>query len=148
MSTSSTIPLVKGQILTLLDQRASLAEVQRAWSHPGKVLGRESIYFGSVTGSHEIRALRAGHKPRDETYDLEVLVAVHKVGGTVEAAEARAFELLAEIEDVLADDAQIGLGPAVHWARFGEIREVDTGPYDKGNACVIAFTINVRARLD
>jgi hypothetical protein len=149
MSVSSTIPTVKARILELMAERVGLAEVQRTYSHPGKLLERESICFLNPENIvHEIRAMKAGHKPRDESYDLVMLVYVHRVGASQEETEARAFDLLAEIEDLLADDATLGIVPEIHWARFGGITELDTGAMDKGNATAIVFKVSVRARLD
>ena len=148
MTTSSTIPLVKRRVLELLGARKGLAEVQQTYSHPNSLLRRESIYFAGATGQHEARVIRTGRQPRTETYNLAVVVVVHMAGKTAEEAEARAFDLMAEVEDALADDPTLGITPQIHWARFGAIREVDTGPWEKGGACAIEFDIDVSARLD
>lgn len=147
MSDVSTIPTVKQRILKLLQDRVGLAEVQRTYAHPGKKLGREAIYFDNVTGSHEFRVMKAGRAPRDETYSIRTIVLVRQRGGNIQKAEERAFALLAEIEDALADDPTLGLVPTIHWAGLGEISEVDSGLLDDGCACAIAFEINVKARL-
>jgi hypothetical protein len=145
MSTSSTIVETKRALVQALRARPALSGVQVSYSHPGRLVEGESIYMGGARGEHEPAAIRAGRKPRTEVYTLDVLCEVSRRGGSVEEAEARALELLAEVESVLAEDPQ--LGGRLQWALASEI-ELDGGLTDDGAFVIGRLGVSCRARLD
>jgi hypothetical protein len=144
---SSTVPTIKDALVAALLAQPALAQVQVERAHPGpEKLEREAIWLGAARGRHEIPVVKAGRKPRDEVYTIEVLVSVLKPGGTLEEVEERAFALLAEVEDVLADDPRLGT-TAILWAKAGEWGE-SSGYLDDGAEADIRLEIDVKARLD
>src|ERR1051325_1589894 len=103
MALDSTVPAVKAALVSLIS--AQLTNVQVSYGRPAdSKLARECVYIAEATGEHSIPVFKAGRKPREERYSIEVVVAVIKARGTITTAEARAFTLLAAVEDVVADD--------------------------------------------
>jgi hypothetical protein len=66
--------------------------------------------------------------------------------GTVAEAETRAFDLLEEVEDTLADDPSLGGVDGVVHATAGDFRML-SDLSTNGPVCVIEFDVNVDARL-
>jgi hypothetical protein len=125
VSTTSTVAVVKAQLVTLIS--AALPTVQVLRARPMLAdMEREAVWIDRfVRGTHEIRAITAGRKHRNEAYSLGVVAAVLDQDDAPEVPEARVLELLAEVEDVLADDPRLGLAGAIDWATAGEF-EMDT----------------------
>lgn len=150
MSTTSTVTDFKSALVAALALRAELANVQVAYAWPGPQTRPEAIFFGeSLSGESEVPTIKAGRKQRSETYDLEIVCWVFHTAGTAatgaQSAEARAFELMQSVDDLLADDPRAGVA-YVQWARLGSF-DSQLAPSDKGWACALSRTINVQARL-
>lgn len=147
MATGSTVYAVKAAIVTLLQANGALANVQISHGYPGEGnIQREAIYIDRVTGGQRIPVFKAGRKTREETYAVTVVVFVEQDGVTAADAEERAFELLQEVEDMLADDPTLGGVSGVIHATAGTFRE-QAEPGVTGAACLIEFDIDVLARL-
>jgi hypothetical protein len=155
VATSSTIPAAKTALVSLIG--AALATsgpgstaIQVAYGRPAdNLLARECVYVGDVTGTQSVPVARgSGRKTRQEEYRVEVVVAVLMVEGEVTDAEARAYTLLAEVEDVVADDSTLGLATNVGYF------QATTGSFDaiadytdEGPACVLRLNVDCKARL-
>lgn len=149
MATHSTIPAVRTAFADAMTANGAVggAGVQVSRGYPGEsFIERESVYVDRITGAHAIANIKAGRKQRDETYKLVVVVSVAEDIGTVADVEDRAFELLAEVEDWLADDPSLGDVDGVVFATAGEF-ELFSDMTANGVACVIRFDIDVTARL-
>ena len=148
---SSTVAAVKTAIITALAARAGLAGVQVEYADPAKHRQDELIYFGNTRGRHEIAAIRAGRKPRNETYTLDLYIGAVKRGETVSAAEDRVAALLAEVEGLVADDPQLtaaGLAAGTIDSITAGDWEIDPGEIEPGRpAAAMVFGLEVRARL-
>lgn len=108
MSTITLIP-VKRQLEQLLAARPGLAGVQVMYRWAGDSKDQEAIWFGNTSGSNTYPVMRAGRKPRDEQYVVNLHLEVQCPDSADETSEARALELLAELEDLVADDPALGL---------------------------------------
>lgn len=77
----------------------------------------EAIWLGDASETEEIPLLTAGHLHRDETISQQLVIQVLKptTTGTQLAADTRAVELLARVQDVLANNVDLGV---VDPARF------------------------------
>jgi hypothetical protein len=147
MATSSTIPTAKTALVALIS--AALPGVQVVYGRPAdSELARECVYVGDATGVQRIPTMRAGRKPREETYSVEVIVAVLLERGNTTDAESRAFTLLAECEDVVADDSTLGIASASGFfqAVAGSLDSV-ADLTAEGPACVIRWNVDCKARL-
>jgi hypothetical protein len=107
-ATTSIRPAVKSALLTALQLKPELEGVQLSYGWPGDALEREHIWIGNVTGTVRIALLSTGRKYRDDKFNVSVFVQAGLIGGTEAEAEERATQLLAALEDVLADDPSIG----------------------------------------
>jgi hypothetical protein len=119
VATRSTVPTVKAALVALLDARAGLVGVQLAYSHPGAAIEPEAVYLGGVRGTNVYPVMRAGRKPRDETYTVDVWFEAVRDGTSSQEAEERVWALYGELEDTVADDPTLGLS-FVGWARISD----------------------------
>ena len=122
MATRSTVPTVRAALVALLSARPALANVQVSYSHPGDALEHESIFLGDMRATAELATVRAGRRTRNESYTIDVWVEVNSDGPTAQTCEERAWTLLGELEDQLADDATLGLTQPF-WAVLAEAEE-------------------------
>ncbi len=142
------IPAVKARLLERFRDAAAFAGMQVSYSQPATRLERSALWLGETTGRHDIAAIRSGRKPRVETFELDLYIYVWKPGGGPEEAEAEAFALLAEVEDTLADQPQLDLGPSLQWAKVGPIKGADCGPRESGADAAVLVGIECSARLE
>lgn len=161
MATVSTIPAVKAQLVSKI--RTALAtssqdggQVQTSYAWPGPDSEHESVFLGRhpelddirVDANHQIPTLKAGRKQRQESYSIPVTVFVFRPDLSPDGAqtcETQGFSILDDIEDVLADDPQIGL-TSIQWATAGDIQAL-LWPFQSGWASEIVLSVNVEARL-
>lgn len=147
MATTSTVSEVRQAIVDRLSARTALTDVQIAWSWPGRATSNETIFCAPpIDGDSGIPVMRAGRQKRDESYRVDVVCQVVRPGGEVREAFDRAFELMGELEDELADDPLLGL-TSILWAQVGGYDLVE-GLTDQGGACRLEVHVDVRARLD
>jgi len=119
MSTSSRVVTVRDRLVTLLSGALPDTFVTRAFNPDQQ--RDEVVMLGDVrNGRHEIPTMRAGRKSRDESFDVEVLVLVQRSGEDSGPAESRAMDLMAELEDVLAEDPTLSLGDPTLRATLAE----------------------------
>ena len=146
MADHSTVPAAKAALVALIG--AALAGVQVTYGRPADAqLERECVWVGDATGTHRVPVMAAGRKRRQEDYSIEVICWVAKTHGLISAAEARCFELLGEVEDVVADDPTLGLASNVGYFQatagsFDTASDLPGGP-----AAVINLSIACSARL-
>lgn len=147
-STTSTVPEVIDSLLALLATDGRLPTFE-AW--PGPEASREMLVLGTVSwDDYRIATIKDGRQQRQEDFEIAFEVFVLGGAGTSpanpSAARARAFELLAVVEDILANDPKIGLGQSVQWV---EIRPTEAEPrvFEKGWAFRITGSLVGHARL-
>lgn len=151
MATTSTVPAVVASLLTALN--ANLPAGTKAYeSWPGPEAAKEMVIFGKVRwDDYAIATIKAGRKQRQENWALGFEVFVSGGAGTSPAnptaAKDRAFVLLTELEDFLAEDVTGGTDFAtVQWI---DIRPLEAEPrvFEKGWAYRISGEFLVHARL-
>lgn len=148
MAVASTYATVKSQLVTSLAAHADLAAADvtygwRAWAKS------EQVFLGDVEGESTIPTQKSGRKHRQETYTIDVVFRVYDLDGTPTGdatTEARAAEMMAALDDILADDVQIDGVTAIQWAQVGEFTS-RLVPQDKGWGCEVLTTVEVEARL-
>lgn len=167
MATSSTYVAFKQQLVDQLT--VALAEsgrnhnpVQVSYWWPAGNTDADCVYLGrrpdlgvNPSGRIESRipTIKAGRKQRQESYTVEVTVQTVRndlTAGEAETAEAWAFSILDKIDDLLADDSQIGMS-SIQWARLGDVEIVGGGPIPNpegaGFLVLLLVSIAVEARL-
>lgn len=145
--TGSTVVAVRKQIVAQLQAAAGLTGVQITYAFPGvDRQAQESIFTAFATIDHTVPTMKAGRKTRDEEYVQQLIIEVHGHGDSQETVDTRAWALLAEVENVFADDPNLGIPDTVLWATIQSATDVG-GSIDRGHACRIEVDIAVRARL-
>lgn len=110
------------------------------------VLPREAVYVGDVRGQHRIPVMKAARKAREESFTVDVVVAVLMPRGTIADAEARAFVLATQVENVLADDPSLGGVDGLIHATAGSFRsEPDFA--QEGPVAVVVIEVDCLSRL-
>lgn len=111
----------------------------------------EAIWLGDADETEEIPLLTAGHLHRDETITQVVHVQVLKptTSGTQVAADTRAVEILTRIQDVLANNVDLGVtDPARFEAVITRWRLVRGHlPSMQGHGARFEITVEFTARL-
>lgn len=156
MATNSTVPTIKAQLVSQF--RAELTvPVDYAW--PGPNAEDQCVFLGQhpgvseeirIDGTSEIPTIKAGRKQRQEDYTVRVTVWSFRPDLTSDGAqecETSAFAMFSEIEDVLADDPQIGLAATAVQAVTVASYASTLFPFKTGWACQLAVDLRVQARL-
>ena len=154
MATVSTIPTVKAKLVELL---AAALDVQVSYCWPGPSTSHKAVFLGRhpelddirIDGQQEIPTIKAGRKQRQETYVVPVTCWTFRpdLNATAGATcEAEAFSIAGDVEDVLADNVTLGLGPAVHRAFIADVAST-LFPFERGWACELLIQVEVTARL-
>lgn len=87
------------------DSRIGSAVVAPGW--PGdKIATAETVYVGQMTGDLEIPVFQAGRKQRRDTFTVPVWIYV-RGRQSLDDAGIRVAELVAVVEDALADDPNL-----------------------------------------
>lgn len=154
MATTSTIPTVKAKLVELFEAQVSVP-VFYAW--PGPNTPAKCVFLGRhpelddirIDGESELAAIQAGRKSRTENYTVPVTAWSFRPdldSSAAQTCEEEAFTLAGHLEDVVADDATIGLGPGVQWVRLNRLTST-LFPFQKGWACELQAEFDVQARL-
>jgi hypothetical protein len=141
---TSTVPAVKAALTSRLDARSGLDGVSVTYAQPSE-MPQEAIYLDRVRGVHAVSGTTGGRVPRDEQYTVDLIIHCFVSGVTPPVAEARAFEILAEVENELADTPRLGLS-IIDWAE-GRGYELDTTQYLEGVLARIKYGVEVFAQL-
>lgn len=156
MATTSTVPATKQQLLVLLAARAGLTGVALHYAWTGTAAAAEEILLATdpdagtpdVVGRHDIPTL-GGRVSRDERYTVPLTIRVFQPGAepqNMAATEARAFAILVDVENLLADNPSLGVD-GVLTAKAGDWSST-LAPMEGGWACQVVFGIDVHARLN
>jgi hypothetical protein len=146
MATTSTLVTVRTAIVNLL--AAALPTVQVSYSHPNEPESQgELIFLGFAVSTNEVPTMKAGRKRTDERYVQQIIVEVKGEGLTQIQADTRCMELFAEVEDIIADDPNLGIGDTIHWAKLNGWEQVG-GSTGTGHGCRIEADVEVYARLN
>lgn len=147
MALVSTAPVVRAALIAQLSLRAGLADVSVTHVWPGGAAPQEAIYLGRTTLRNAWATMRAGRKTREEDYRIELFVWVLDPTDWGAASEARAFELMAEVENMVADDPTLGLGMPTLRMIVSDA-EATSGPSDtSGWGTVIRVELQIFNRL-
>jgi len=114
---------------------ALLPDVQVTYGHPGRSVAAEWVCIGDVSWASDGYA-SLGDRQKEERYSISLTVDVQISGGTFEAAEARAADLMAAIALYFRSS------PFMAFGRRTEISvEMDSASaYDYPNGRAVLFT--------
>lgn len=149
MATTTTVPAFLDALTSALTTALPGVQVSRAWPGPD-VTDEESVFVGDSVDEWtvDIPAIKAGRKPRQESYVVTVEAWVAKPGAlradSAKEAQDRAIALINEIDEFLADNPK--LVDSIQHARLTG-RGATLVPFGKGWACQATAEITVEARL-
>jgi hypothetical protein len=146
---SSSINTVIPALVTLLQARPNLATVSviEGPAEPSVRNREELILVLDAKGQQSVRAINATTQPRNEEYDVAVLISVLGETRNDQATlRARCFALMAEIEAQLRSDVHLGL-VGVYASVVGHISYTARLISDSTRESAIDFDIHVTARL-
>ena len=139
------MPAVKAALVSLLTP--ALSDAQVSYGRPAdSQLARDCVWIGQALGADTIPVLGSGRKVRQQEYSVQVVVWVAKPRGTVQEAEERAYELLEEVEDALADDPSLGGVDGLIHATAGSW-EAQADQALEGPFALITLDVDCLARL-
>lgn len=148
MSTTSTVVAFRAALVSALEAHATVVaqaiQVHESW--PGPTTEDEGIYLGAVSGTSELSSIKPGRQRREETYTQEVVIQCWRAATSPTDAEtsvARVFALFAALEDVIANDPDMG---GVSW---GFVSAFDLIPqqFEHSWAHRLTVSISCTARL-
>lgn len=145
---TSTVPKIIDGLIDGISQHGVTAF--EAW--PGPDAAPEMLVLGEVTWeTYEIPVIKAGRKPRQERYDVNFeLFVMGRPGSSParpRAARERAFLLLSQVENFLADDVTATTDhTVVNWV---QVRLTSAQPrvFENGWAYRVAGVFTADARL-
>lgn len=146
---TSTAPTVRAALIAALDARPGLNGVLVTHFWQGQADEQEAVYLGNTTLQNDWATLRAGRKTREETYQIGLHIRVFTPGFWDATNETRIFALIAEVENLVADDPAIGLSATLPTLRIlvGNVT-VDPLTVDPaGIGLEAVITLEVRNRL-
>lgn len=145
MPQTTTVPAVKKKLVELV--AAALPGKQVTYSHPGDAQRDEGVYLGDVRGTRGYAAMRAGRKPRQEAYQVDLYCVAIRPGANAEVAEAAAFELSAAVENALAEDPTLGGLLVEAWAGEADFTSNTFIAGNEGWGCEVRLSVAISARL-
>lgn len=145
MPQTSTVPAVKARLIELV--AAALPGKQVTYSHPGDSQRDEGVYLGDVRGTRGYAAMRAGRKPRQEEYQVDLYCVAIRAGATAEKAETEAFALSATVENALAEDPTLGGLLVEAWAGEADFTSLTFIAGNEGWGCEVKLSVAISARL-
>lgn len=157
MSTTSTWITVKAALIAQIAAALPAVQVSYAWPGPQTESisifgGRHPAFSGQAATIHStIPVMAAGRRQRQETYQVELTLWTYRPDLTpadAQAGEQAGFDLLAGLENVLANTPRLGL-TSILWAKLDHVDVTDAGPvfFEKGWASVLVAYVEVEARL-
>lgn len=138
--------LARAALIERLARQAELAGVQVERGIPVE-WGHEHVVLGNITGTMSLRHMQAGRKSRSDEFTIAVYIMAGKPGQTVEQAEARAIEMLAALDDVLAADPLLGRVPGLQRAHLGQVDGPDVAATNEGQVAFVAADVECLAYL-
>lgn len=144
--TNSSYPLVAQALVDLLKEEVD-SNVQVLRGAPQKLMGSDNILIGGIEkGSHVFATMRPGRRTRDEQYWILVNITTRRASGEPTLSETRALELLAALENVISNDASLGVDTTLraHIAEF----EMDSFVEDaSGWRTLLVAKVQIEVRL-
>jgi len=128
---TSAVPRVKGELVRLLAARPGLhdVEVSYGWPHPADMPDLIALLDAEEHTQRPAGSRGASAHPREEDFDLQVLVIASMTGvADHRPVTERAYQLLAELEDELRDDMTLNTALGNGWAQVKSAPLQEFGP--------------------
>ena len=137
----------KSTLLTQFQAASGFSGVQVSYADPGEAMRRECVYLGDIdSGSQIPESFSTGTRRRIEDFTLDVFVAVQGKP-TSSSAEVRAVALANVIDDVVANDPQLGGLASLTFCEIDGMSMTTNEAGIDGAHCVVTIRIHAKARL-
>jgi len=137
----TTAPRVKRALVAAISQHPTFRNRQVSVSHPGADLEHEAVFIAGVRNTEVARSLGKAH--RRENLVVEIGVVCEVLGSDLDEVEDRAWQMVAGIEDAVAEDSSLG-----GLALMCEVQGFDQRSFNGPERSVIEVTIEVGVVAD
>lgn len=143
---TSTIPAAIDGLITVLSASTALTGVLILDGPPGPNTPKDYVAVGYAEDGGSVQGQQApaglGNLRRSETYDISCQLSSWKGGKDLPSVRARAFELLAAVEDAIRAGATLN-GAVI----FADITTIAFDQYqtEQGPVATIDFAVTVQA---
>jgi hypothetical protein len=97
---------VKRKLVDTIARHPAFATRQVTFGHPGSELESECVFVNTVGETERARSLGKAH--RREELTVEVAIISEQPGSDAEDTCQRAYQMLAGVEEAIADDSSLG----------------------------------------
>lgn len=134
------------QLVTLLRSSPILSGVTVEPGWPGdRVPAAELIWLDEIDGQIAVPVMTGGRKQRADTFTLSIQIRVIGLG-TLDETMSRLFELVAVVENLLADDTSLGNLDGVLSAELTNGRQT-SATFPEGPAAYGELILTIETRL-
>jgi hypothetical protein len=121
--------------------------IDYAWLGKNDEANRNYLWGGKATFEQDYSALTSSRKPRDEVLTIELHLSVYLPGGTCDVTDAAAVAIGLAVENLIANDPQ--LGGAVTGLRYAGVQggEMDNSADDDGVETHMTYRVLFKSRL-
>lgn len=148
MADTSARWTVVARLLERLQGHERLTDVGVTDEHPGDQIKPESAYLSNVEGDTFAMPLAmAGRKARDDEFRLVWTITVTLRQGPTETI-ARASDIVAAFDDVLAEDPTLGDLPLLVSAHLSNVNGPMLIRTDKGRFAIAEAVVSCHMRLE
>lgn len=145
---STSIPAARGVVFDRLYASSGLNGVQTTYGEPDAYEDPEVVaLLGTRNPEEAPAAVGAGRK--DETYDIEIGIKVHKRDKTAQEVDVRAYELADVVVGEIEGSGNYTLNETVTWAFVSSITGERARPAEGGGWVVwLTVLVTCRARIE
>lgn len=138
----------KRALIARLENSPLLEGTKVSYFWPGDDDNRELVHLGTVEGVQDFALFRGGgaRLPRNEELVVKLHVVVTKPGTDPDEVEARATEIGAVVENVLASDPELDDIEGILYSGITGIF-LDSSFDDDGSIALLTYDIRVKSRL-
>lgn len=140
--------VLKLEALTVPGGELEGVRVEDSWPS-GRINSRDTVLVTDISGSQQPATLRAGGGTRDDVFRIDVACAAVERTGQSARPRARAQELAAAVERLVALESAARPSLGIVKLRQLTIVEYDVREFihDKGRECDVHFKVECKGRL-
>lgn len=149
-TTSARVAVRRRLYEYLTEQVVDMTAGAVTYSQPPTPVGNDAIWLGDIkaaeSGLEDPR--KPGRQVRNDAFTIDiVIVAVTRGDADGQDADARAIELLAAVEDVIAEDVTLGAVPGLLFCKLAPFDGPSPQPTDLGYASIITAPLFCSTQL-
>lgn len=142
---TSTAPAFMNALYTSLAARSGLSGVRVNYGPALPDPGRESVNILGLSGEQQWASL--GRLAKDEEYTVDLMIVVIREGQQTQPAVERAYDLLAELENQLRENAGSPTGTGTVRVAAVSSVQLEVGASDTTRSALLTIGVRVEARI-